>query len=369
MRILLLLTTLAAISVATIAGAQSLNDEFDAGSLDLTKWTTRQITDTQISFVPDSRCGPSAIEITTREGDGGEQCDDACQRAELRTVRSSWPSFGKEVWYQFSFRIDGDIPSIGSARSVIGQWKGPGDGSPMLAQRFDNGVFHITVQDNDNRRVVASAEGNPDDIQSAQARLAKLDADDEQDVNAIRALQSIELIDRNEPDLSRKIFSEEVAGVLDDKGSFAQSSEIAKSLGLKDPKLVSDFSSLAYIADPERYFGEARIQITPEKEAVLPDPRKGWVDMIYRIKPGRTDNERGPRRVGEIDIWANGKKIVSVRGNIGATLKQGDDADLVGPYFKFGIYRSRVPGTLHFRFDAFSQAESRDRLPKLCPVR
>ncbi|MDB5551265.1 MAG: hypothetical protein JWL86_1249 [Rhizobium sp.] len=369
MRIVVLAAAAAAILCVAGADAQSLKDDFDKGSLDLAKWTTRQITEAQIAFVGDSRCGPSAIEITAREGDGGDQCGDACQRAELRTVRSSWPAFGEEMWYQFSFRVEGDIPTIGSARSVIGQWKGPYDNSPMLAQRFDNGVFHITVQDNENRRVVASAEGNPDDIQAAQASLSKLNADDEKDVNAVRTLQSIELIDRNEPSLSPKIFSEDVAGVLADRGTFAQSSEVAKSLGLKDPNLVSDFSSLAYIADPERYFGKAKLEILPEKDAVLPDPRKGWVDMVYRIKPGRTDNERGPRRRGEIDIWANGKKIVSVRGNIGATLKQGDDAELVGPYFKFGIYRSSVPGTLHFRFDEFSQATSRDGLPKLCPAK
>lgn len=365
----LLLAAAAAMLCAGGAAAQSLQDDFDSGSLDLTKWTTRQITDAQISFVPDSRCGRSAIEITARDGDGGDQCGDGCQRAELRTIRSSWPPFGQEMWYQFSFRMEGDIPTIGSARSVIGQWKGPHDNSPMLAQRFDNGVFHITVQDNENRRVVASAEGNPDDIQAAQASLAKLNADDEKDVNAVRTLQSIELIDRNEPSLSPKIFSDDVAGVLADRGSFAQSSEVAKSLGLKDPKLVSDFSSLAYIADPERYFGKAGIEILPEKDAVLPDPRKNWVDMIYRIKPARADNARGPRGKGEIDIWANGKKIVSVRGNIGATLKQDDDAELVGPYFKFGIYRSSVPGTLHFRFDEFSQAMSRDGLPVLCPAK
>ncbi|MDX0432171.1 hypothetical protein GOL30_26785 [Sinorhizobium medicae] len=64
--------------------------------------------------------------------------------------------------------------------------------------------------------------------------------------------------------------------------------------------------------------------------------------MIYRVQPGRIDNEIGPRRKGEIVIWANGKKIVTVRGNIGATLKKESKLELSGPYFKFGIYRKRV---------------------------
>jgi hypothetical protein len=308
MRILALAAVAIAVLCADSAGAQSLKDDFDKGSLDPTKWTKKQITDAQISFAPDSRCGLSAIEITAREGDGGQQCGNACERAELRTAKSSWPSFGQEVWYRFSFRIDGDIPTIGSARTVIGQWKGPGDGSPMLAQRFDNGVFHITVQDNDNRRVVASAEGNYDDVQTVEASPTKPVDHDEKDVNAS-------------------------------------------------------------MDSPARYSGGAQIDVIPEKDAVLPDPRKGWVDMVYRIKPGRSDNDRGPRGKGEIDIWANGKKIVSVRGNIGATLKHGGDEKLVGPYFKFGVYRSSVPGTLRFRFDEFSQATSREGLPMLCPAK
>ncbi|MGO7653651.1 hypothetical protein ACC679_01630 [Rhizobium ruizarguesonis] len=83
-------------------------------------------------------------------------------------VKKTWPTFGEEVWYSISFKITGDVPSVGSARSVIGQWRGPGDSSPMIAQRFDNGVFHIAVQDNDGRRVIAKAEGAPDALLSAQ---------------------------------------------------------------------------------------------------------------------------------------------------------------------------------------------------------
>ncbi|MGO7301388.1 hypothetical protein ACC718_32800 [Rhizobium ruizarguesonis] len=84
------------------------------------------------------------------------------------------------------------------------------------------------------------------------------------------------------------------------------------------------------------------------------------------MKPGRTDNEYGPRRSGEIDIWANGEKIVSVKGNIGATLKKKDNFSLAGPYFKFGTYRLRIPGTFHFEFDEFSQSPTRAGLAQLC---
>ncbi|WP_348646456.1 IS630 family transposase [Rhizobium leguminosarum] len=119
------------------------------------------------------------------------------------------------------------------------------------------------------------------------------------------------------------------------------------------------FNALSFVAEPGKYIGRAEIDIEPEDNRPLPDPRKGWVDMTCRIKPGRTDNEYGPRRPGEIDIWANGQKIVSVRGNIGATLRKNDPRPLVGPYFKFGTHRLRIPGTFHFQFDEFSQASMR----------
>jgi hypothetical protein len=289
------------------AEAQSLRDNFDHGELDKTKWIVKQVRGDQITFPALGRCG-AGIEITVRESDGGKQCDTDCQRAEVRTIPGSWPTFGDEVWYRFSFKVSGDIAEIGSRRFVVGQWKGPGDGSPMLAQRFDNGVFHITVQDNDIRYVIASAEGDPDAIVSAQQEL----------------------------------------------------------VGQQPVDPVEDLPTAAYNSAPERYLGGAGIEIIPEPNAALPDPRKGWVDMVYRIKPGRTDNEYGVKQAGEIDVWANRKKIVSVRGNIGATLKKDNPLSLKGPYFKFGIYRLRQPGVVRFSFDEFSQGPSQDTLAGLC---
>jgi hypothetical protein len=289
------------------AEAQSLKDNFDGKVLDNTKWTFKQVLDDQIAFPAAGRCG-AGIEITVRERDGGRQCDTDCQRAEVRTIRNSWPIFGDEVWYRFSFKVGGDIAEIGSRRFVIGQWKGPGDASPMLAQRFDNGIFHITVQDNDTRYVIASAEGDPDAIVPVQQELA-----------------------------------------------------------LQEPAhSVEDLPAAAYGPTPGRYLGDSDIKIIPEPNAVLPDPRKGWVDMVYRLKPGRTDNEYGPKRLGAIDVWANGRKIVSVRGNIGTTLKKDNPLPLIGPYFKFGIYRLRQPGVVRFSFDEFSQGPTQDALAGLC---
>jgi hypothetical protein len=322
-----------------------------------------------MQFVEPGRCGPSAIDVIVQEGDNGDKCEDDCQRAEIRTAKASWPTFGDEVWYQFSFRISGDVPSTGSARSVIGQWKGPGDASPMLAQRFDNGVFHITVQDNETRRVVAKAEGDPDALVTAQVALGRLNPLDETVVNGIKTLQSLDLLTKSQPRVAREFFKEDLLKTLKPEAAAPDSQKLSDTLGIADSAAVSQFNALSFVAEPDKYLGQADIDIQPEQNRPLPDPRKGWVDMMYRIKPGRTDNEYGPRTPGEIDIWANGEKIVSVRGNIGATLKKSAQLPLVGPYFKFGIYRLRIPGTFHFQFDEFSQASTRSRLAPLCANR
>ena len=66
------------------------------------------------------------------------------QRAEL-WLQSTEPA-GTDRWYGFSFRIDQPAASSDDTRLVIGQWKQSGDASPVLAQRFKNGAFHITVE-------------------------------------------------------------------------------------------------------------------------------------------------------------------------------------------------------------------------------
>ncbi|PZM13715.1 heparin lyase I family protein [Rhizobium tubonense] len=352
--------------VSGLAMAADLNDNFDVKTLNKSKWTEQEILPRQWDFISPGRCGASAIDVVVQAGDNGDKCEDDCQRAEIRTIKTSWPTFGDEVWYQFSFRINGDVPPTGSARSVIGQWKGPGDGSPMVAQRFDNGVFHITVQDNEVRRVVAKAEGDPDALVAAQAALRKLNPLDEKVVSGIRTLQSLDLLTKSQPALAQQFFKEDLLKTLKPEAPAANSQQLSDTLGIADTAVVSQFSALSFVAEPEKYFGNADITIEPEANRPLPDPRKGWVDMMYRIKPGRTDNEYGPQTPGEVDIWANGQKIVSVRGNIGATLKSSAKLPLSGPYFKFGTYRLRIPGTFHFQFDEFSQSSAEPGLAKLC---
>ena len=91
------------------------------------------------------------------------------QKNELRLWREDWPTASSGTWLSLRFRIEGAIDRCGSMRWVGGQIKAHGkDESPFVAQRFDNGVFHITIEGPHRlarrieRVIVARAAGDPD---------------------------------------------------------------------------------------------------------------------------------------------------------------------------------------------------------------
>jgi len=67
-------------------------------------------------------------------------------RADVWEAESLRLPFGSDVWYGFRMRIDGRVGTDDGVRLVVGQWKGWGDASPFVAQRFKNRRFHITIQ-------------------------------------------------------------------------------------------------------------------------------------------------------------------------------------------------------------------------------
>jgi len=140
-------------------------DDFEQPQIDEAKWWLGQIRPNR--FWIDSsiaRSGGSALAIGVEEED--RDCGRRCQRNEIRIANGLRLRFGEEAWYRFSFRIGGEIWEQNSTRWIIGQWKQETGGSPFLAQRYDNGVFHITVQDNDCRILVAQANGHPDGLKA-----------------------------------------------------------------------------------------------------------------------------------------------------------------------------------------------------------
>ena len=325
-------------------------DDFEDASLDLSKWHARQVPDKerQISFSSDAASGNQSIMIHVTDGDGGVSCNN-CQRAEVRTHGSLRPLHDDEFWHAFSFKASGDIPSTGSIRTVLGQWKAPGDGSPFLAQRFDNGVFHITIQDGPNRRTVASAIGDPDRLDAFQDLVAELSSQAPELLHSSRALSELKLF-RN---AAQKFDAVQESGFAENLVQAAES--LSDATVTKTQELFDEF---AFVHEIDSYAHKPRLVTKRHGPKRLPDPKQNWVRMAYRIKAGRRDNDTryGPQREGEVDIYANGDLIAEVRGDIGYQLQSEPSHRDV--YFKFGVYWDRIPGTLNFHFDKFAQGRS-----------
>ncbi len=133
-----------------------LFDDFEESTLDLDMWQVQQARPGSYWIDPTlSRTGQSSLAVKT--GPDDLACDGRCERTEVRIAKKRHISFGKEAWYSFSFLLDGDTPLRENTRWISGQWKEQTAGSPFLAQRFEHGVFHITVQDNDCRVLVAKS--------------------------------------------------------------------------------------------------------------------------------------------------------------------------------------------------------------------
>ena len=177
------------------------------------------------------------------------------QRSELRLRDET--GFGEARWYGFRFRIDGEWETIGSTRFVIGQWKqSESCWSPFLAQRFDNGVFHVTVEDEECRATIAKAAGDPEAL--GWPRLA---GDDES-----------------------RYFATDAAGDL--RGVAV---EWSANPGVRCT---------------------ARIRLDPPLPPELPSAAGRWVSMAYLVRGGFDGSAR-------IEVWAEGKPIVAVTGHIG----------------------------------------------------
>lgn len=136
----------------------SIVEDFEAEPIDETVWSLHRMGERHHWI--DRRVvrqGEGALAIRIRGGDFDAVCD--CQISEIREAPGQRLNFGDDAWYAFSFRIDGRSPVTGDQRWQIGGWKQETDGSPFLAQRFDNGVFHVTLESGDSRVLVATSAG------------------------------------------------------------------------------------------------------------------------------------------------------------------------------------------------------------------
>lgn len=225
---------------------------------------------------------------------------EVTQRNELRLRNFDlWHQHGNAHWYDIRFMMTGDIFKCGSARQIIGQWKYNDPGwdaahgalhqSPYLAQRFDNGVFHLTVQSHTCRCMIAKAVGDPD----------------------TRALQA----SREPAQEDRKLHD---VDPLACKTADNMSTEDGETCTPTNLKLKSFY---------------------PEGPGILPSPNNNWVRMTYLVK-GDGEGQ------GVLDVYADNRFVVRVKGVLGYT---GGKPDMTK--FKFGIYRARVTGKTDMKVD------------------
>lgn len=278
-----------------LAEIGAIVDGFDVPEIRADLWDLRDIRRDQFGFLSPGRCGgDGAIAVRIDETTGGSNCGggELCQRAEIRENPRRWLRFGEEAWYGFSFRVRGEYPDDGlSTRWILAQFKEQTDESPFLALRFDDGVFHITVQDDAERYTVASARHTIDRLKTYRAGLVGL------------------------------------AGWLPE---------------------------FRYVTDNPVDAPGGRLRILPGSAPVLPDPRRDWVDLTLRVRAGRDGK-------GLVQVWANGRDVVTVEGNIGHRERAGD-----GQYFKFGQYRAQTRQTTELLFDQFRRGSRREQVYPAC---
>jgi hypothetical protein len=106
-------------------------------------------------------------------------------------------------------------------------------------------------------------------------------------------------------------------------------------------------SRFAFVSEASRYDGRDDVSIEYGPDPILPDPRLGWVDMVYRVKGGLAGD-------GIVEVWANGRFIARATGTIGVF-------DAVDPtqYFRFGHNRAPMPGTSTIHIDRFRRGASK----------
>ncbi len=91
--------------------------------------------------------------------------------------------------------------------------------------------------------------------------------------------------------------------------------------------------------DDPRFSSRTTAMTVIDRGNKLPSPESGWIDFAIYTKPG-------PDGSGHIEIFANNKWIVTVKGHIG----HNDPGLGANQYFKFGPYRAadKTDWTLYY---------------------
>ena len=165
--LLILVISLTALSCQSHPANQRARvvDSFEGGAINGAVWTRAWWVEHKGRPTnQESRDGGASLRVTVSEGDKGlrGRSGQETERSELLERYRS--PVGAALLYSFSFLIPEDFPIV-DVRLVVGQWKQTTaklrlKHSPVIAQRYRNGRFSITI-DNDSGQKELFAVGTP----------------------------------------------------------------------------------------------------------------------------------------------------------------------------------------------------------------
>jgi len=240
--------------------------------------------------------GNGALKLSLGAG-RGETRPGGSQRAEIWERPELWVPYNEGIWYGFAVKFEEPIPQD-DHRYVIAQWKREiagtlGDFSPFLALRLNRGKLFATVETNLVRAARGGFRGQATCCEAGETAVWL----------------------RPETNQTRALVATDALWTSDDGKCFST--------------CTSDIVAI------------------PRGNS-LPSPASGWIDFVVYSKPG-------PDGTGHIEIFANGKWIVTVKGRIGHSDKGLGQFQ----YFKFGPYRATHHNSWTLYYDEFRRSVNR----------
>jgi len=239
------------------------------------------------------RTGDGALKLSINPLCGAAS-NGCSERAEVWEKTALRVPYDRGVWYGFSVKFGDPIPTD-DHRYLIAQWKreidpgAEGDFSPFLALRLRNGKLFATVETNYIAPTVTHANGSAGHCGSGVPVWFR------PQTNQMRVLAATD--DTWKPE---------------------------------DGRLYAGCTDALKIIDHGNK---------------LPTPDSGWIDFAIYTKPG-------PDGTGHIEIIANGKPIVTIKGHIG----HADPGLGSNQYFKFGPYRAAHSNAWTLYYDDFRRS-------------
>ncbi|MFV2054253.1 polysaccharide lyase [Aliiroseovarius sp. YM-037] len=242
----------------------------------------------------EKRTGKGAVKLSVRPISHPDAAEHS-ERAELWERPSLRVPYGQPIWYGFSVKFADPIPQ-NAHRYLIAQWKreiGPeavGDFSPFLALRMNRGKLFVTVETNYIPEFTAGTDSHPATCAPGQTRIWP----------------------RAETNQTRALVAADSSWTPDDGGEFTACTDEIEVINRGNP---------------------------------LPRPDEGWIDFAILTKPG-------PEGDGHIELFANDKWVVTVKGKIGHS----DRGLGENQYAKIGPYRAAGSGIWTMYYDDFRRS-------------